>query len=60
MEQSFTIDCLTPEFIFNGLNGEIIDYVISSYTLNMNLIYLYYWRPELQIHLEFTVQNQVI
>lgn len=50
MEASFTIDALSPEFIFGGLKGEIIDYVISSYTLNMKLIYLYYWRPELQIH----------
>lgn len=50
MEQSFTIDCLTPEFIFNGLNGEIIDYVISSYKVNMKLIYLYYYHPALQIH----------
>lgn len=50
MEQSFTIDCLTPEFIFNGLNGEIIDYVISSYKVNMKLIYLYYYHPKIQIH----------
>ena len=50
MEQSFTIDCLTPEFVFNGLNGEIIDYVISSYKVNMKLIYLYYYHPALQIH----------
>lgn len=50
MEASFTIDALSPEFIFGGLKGEIIDYVISSYTMNLNLIYLYYYRPELQVH----------
>ena len=50
MEASFTIDALSPDFIFGGLKGEIIDYVISSYTLSINLIYLYYWRPELQVH----------
>lgn len=50
MEASFTIDALSPEFVFGGLKGEIIDYVISSYTMNLNLIYLYYYRPEIQIH----------
>lgn len=50
MEASFTIDALSPEFIFGGLKGEIIDYVISSYRVNLNLIYLYYWHPALQIH----------
>lgn len=50
MEQSFTIDGLSPGFIFNDLRGAIIDYVISSYQVNLKLIYLYYWRPELQIH----------
>lgn len=50
MEQSFTIDGLPSDFIFNGLNGEIIDYVISSYQVNLSLIYLYYYHPKLQIH----------
>ena len=50
MEQSFTIDGLPSDFIFGGLKGEIIDYVISSYQVNLSLIYLYYWHPALQLH----------
>ncbi len=50
MEQSFTIDGLPPEVIFGGLKGEIIDYIISSYQVNLSLIYLYYYHPALQIH----------
>ena len=50
MEQSFTIDGLPSDFIFNGLKGEIIDYIISSYQVNLSLIYLYYYHPALQIH----------
>lgn len=50
MEQSFTIDGLPSNFIFGNLKGEIIDYVISSYEVNLSLIYLYYYHPALQIH----------
>lgn len=50
MEQSFTSDALTPQTIFGGLNGEIMDYVISSYRVNLALIHLYYYKPQLQLH----------
>ena len=50
MEQSFTIDGLTSDFILGNLKGDIIDYVISSYQVNLSLIYLYYWHPALQVH----------
>ena len=56
MEQSFTIDGLPPEFIFGGLKGEIIDYIISSYQVNMKLIQLYYYHPALQIHCQELIQ----
>ena len=50
MEQSFTSDALSNDLIFNGLKGDIIDYVISSYHVNIKLIYMYFYRPELQVH----------
>lgn len=50
MEQSFTADAFSPDLIFNGLKGEIIDYVISSYSVNVKMIYMYYYRPQLQVH----------
>ena len=50
MEQSFTSDALTPQTIFGGLSGEIMDYVISSYRVNLALIHLYYYTPQLQLH----------
>lgn len=54
MEQSFTIDGLNSDFILGDLKGEIIDYIISSYRVNLNLIYLYFWHPKLQIHCQET------
>lgn len=50
METAFTSDVFSPELIFMGLKGNIIDYVISSYHVNVGLILMYYYRPELQIH----------
>lgn len=50
METALTSDAFSPELIFRGLKGNIIDYVISSYHVNVALILLYYYRPELQIH----------
>ena len=50
MEKSFTCDALSRELIFNGLKGDIIDYVISSYKVNVKLIYLYFYHPNLQVH----------
>lgn len=50
MERLFSATSFPPEFIFGGLKGEIIDYVISSYMVNMSLIRLYYWHPSIQIH----------
>ena len=50
MEQSFTSDALSTDLIFNGLKGEVIDYVISSYHVNIKLIYLYFYHPALQVH----------
>lgn len=50
MEQSFTSDALTPQLIFGGLSGEIMDYIISSYRVNLALIHLYYYKPQLQVH----------
>ena len=52
MEQSFTTEALSPDLIFKGLKGEIIDYVISSYQVNIGLIYTYYWHPNIQVHCE--------
>ena len=50
MERLFEADVLNPGLIFSGLRGEIIDYVISSYMVNMSIIRLYYWHPAIQIH----------
>ena len=50
METALTSDAFSPELIFRGLKGNIIDYVISSYHVNVALILMYYYRPELQIH----------
>lgn len=50
MESVFTASTFRPEFVFSNLRGSIIDYVISSYTINMHLIKMYYWHPALQIH----------
>ena len=50
MEQSFTTDALVPDLIFKDLKGEIIDYIISSYQVNIGLIYTYYWHTNIQVH----------
>lgn len=50
MEKLFTSSAFLPEFIFGSLKGSIVDYILSSYMLNMRLVRMYYWRPEIQIH----------
>lgn len=50
MERSFTSDALAPDLIFKDLKGEIIDYIISSYQVNLGLIYSYYWHDNIQVH----------
>ena len=57
MEQSFTSDALSRDLIFNGLKGEIIDYIISSYKVNVKLIYLYYYHPNIQVHCHEIVEG---
>ena len=50
MERLLTTSGLHPALIFGQLRGEVIDYVISSYELDMRIIRMWYYRPGVQIH----------
>lgn len=50
MEYSVTSNALGTIILFRGLKGKIIDYKLSSYLVNMKLIYLYYDHPNIEIH----------
>lgn len=50
MERLLTTGGLHPALIFGQLRGAVIDYVISSYELDMRLVRMWYFRPEIQIH----------
>ena len=50
MEYSITTNGFDANLIFGKLKGEIIDYKLSSYIVSLKLIYLYYYRPEIEIH----------
>lgn len=50
MEYSITCNGFDPNLIFGNLKGEIIDYKLSSYLVNLKLIYLYYNHPAIEIH----------
>lgn len=50
MERLLTTSGLHPVLIFGQLRGEVIDYIISSYELDMRLVRMWYFRPGIQIH----------
>lgn len=52
MERVFSSTTFRPEIIFGGLTGNIIDYIISSYMLDMNLVRIHYWHPAIHCYAE--------
>ena len=51
MEELFTTNFLDPSILFSELDpNDIIDYVISSYTVNMSFIHAFYWHPKLRVY----------
>ena len=50
MEYTLCSNALSSSLIFENLKGEIIDYKLSSYIVNIKLIELYYFRPEIEVH----------
>lgn len=51
MEELFTGEFFDPCIFLSGLNpDDIVDYVISSYTVNMSYIEAVFWHPNLRIY----------
>lgn len=51
MEELLTTEFFDPGIILGGIDpNDIIDYVISSYTINLSYILALYWHPKLQIY----------
>ena len=51
MEELFTGEFLDPCIFLSGLNpNDIVDYVISSYTINISYIEAILWHPNIQIY----------
>ena len=60
METLFTSSSFLPEFIFSNLKGEIVDYIISSYMVDMSIVHVYYWHPNIQVHCDTIYNNSIL